>query len=259
MVNNLIVEIKDFTGTITVNRPAVLNALNLETVREFASAVKKMDEEKGVRVVVITGAGEKAFVAGADIAAMKKMTPEEAENFAREGHACMNAIGLCSKPVIAMVNGFALGGGTELAIACDIIYASDTAKFGLPEVKLGLYPGFGGTQRLMRLIGAARARELIFSGRIISVTQAYEWGIVNRVFPAGELKNEVAKLAGEISANGPVAISTAKGLMTRGMNLGLDSALKTECAEFSKLFGTKDLTEGLSAFLEKRKPVFSGT
>lgn len=255
---NLIAESSAGIGTITINRPDVLNALNFDTVCELEEAVKTFATDTQVRVVVITGAGDKAFVAGADIAAMREMTAEQADGFAKKGHSAMRAIEECGKPVIAAVNGFALGGGTELAIACDFIYAAETAKFGLPEVKLGLYPGFGGTQRLWRIIGPSRAKEMIFSGRIIDAKMACEWGIVNRVFPAAELKEQVTKMAEEIAANGPVAISAAKRLINSSMNMTLDRGLESECQMFRTLFTTEDMIEGLSAFLEKRKPSFKG-
>ncbi|MFH0799943.1 MAG: enoyl-CoA hydratase-related protein [Pseudomonadota bacterium] len=253
---NIIVEKDGSTCTITINRPEVRNALNLETVGEIGAAVKQAGGDKGARAVIITGSGEKAFVSGADIAAMRDMKEAEAKRFAEAGHACMRAIESCPKPVIAAVNGFALGGGTELTIACDIAFAADTARFGLPEVKLGLYPGFGGTQRLPRLIGSMRARELIFTGRIIDAREALEWGIVSRVVPQAELMPEARKLAAEIAGNGPVAIAAAKSLVVRGMNLGLESALDNERIEFARLFTTADRIEGLTAFLEKRKPNF---
>lgn len=255
---NLLVENIEGLGWLTINRPAQLNALNMETVGEIAVAVRRMEGDRAVKAIAITGAGEKAFVSGADIAAMQGMTPAQAEEFAEQGHHCMRAIEECGKAVIAAVNGYALGGGTELALACDIVYAAETAKFGLPEVKLGLFPGFGGTQRLPRLVGAARAREVIFSGRVYSAAQALEIGLVNRVFPLNELKDEVTKLAREIMANGPVAVALAKKLILEGMGLPLRGALENERAHFSKIFETKDHREGLTAFLEKRAPAFRG-
>lgn len=258
VMKNVISEISGAIGTITINRAPVLNALNLETLLELETVVREFGGDRSVRTIIITGDGEKAFVSGADIAAMKEMTPAEAAEFASRGHACMDAIGKAPKPVIAAVNGFALGGGTELAISCDIVYAADTARFGLPEVKLGLYPGFGGTQRLPRLIGASRARELIFSGRIISAKEAFEWGIVNRVVPQANLKPEVMKLAAEIAANAPAAVAKAKRLINECGDISLSEGLNMERTGFSDLFETTDRIEGLTAFLEKRKPVFRG-
>lgn len=253
---NVLVEVKGQTGIITINRPKVLNALNLETVAEIEAAVKQMGANEQVRVVIITGSGDRAFVSGADIAAMKEMSVKDAAQFASTGHSCMNAIGALSKPVIAAVNGFALGGGTELAIACDIIIASENAKFGLPEVKLGLYPGFGGTQRLPRLIGNAKASELIFTGRIINAKEAFDFGIINRILPLDALMNEAMKIADEIAANSPVAVSKAKRVIRDGLAKNLPDALENERANFASLFETNDRVEGMSAFLEKRKPNF---
>lgn len=257
-LKNILTETLGLIGMITVNRPKVLNALNLETIGELELAIKRMDDDDGTRVLIITGAGDKSFVAGADIAAMREMNEHQAAEFAEQGHRCMNSIGLCAKPVIAAVNGFALGGGTELAISCDLILASENAKFGLPEVKLGLYPGFGGTQRLPRLIGAARAKELIFTGRIIDAKQAYEWGLAGRVFPAEGFMDHVIRLANEISENGPIAVSMAKMVANEGLGMHLADALKNEQDHFSKLFATKDHIEGMTAFLEKRRPAFKG-
>lgn len=254
---NILAETCDNVATITINRPDVLNALNMETLGELISAVESAGGDKNVRAVIITGAG-RAFIAGADIAAMSKMGETEANEFSARGHALMRTIAECGKPVIAAVNGFALGGGTELALACDIIYASDAAKFGLPEVKLGLYPGFGGTQRLPRLVGAARAMEMILSGCVIDAKQALEWGIVNRVVPAAELLAEARNLANDIAQNGPVAVATARRLVRRNAELPLAAALEEERAGFGKIFRTADKTEGLAAFLEKRKANFSG-
>lgn len=255
---NIIDETSGSICTITINRPEVLNALDTMTLRELTDAVEKTGGDKSVRVIILTGSGEKAFVSGADIAAMSKMTEGEADEFATAGHGLMNAIASCPRPVIAAVNGFALGGGMELILACDIAYAGENAKFGLPEVKLGLYPGFGGTQRLTRLVGQMKAMELILSGRVIDSKKALEWGIVNRVIPAAELMTEVKKLAGEIAQNGPTATSIARGLVRKSAELPLHTALEEERANFSKIFRTADKTEGLRAFLEKRKPNFLG-
>jgi len=253
---NIFTKISGKIGVITVNRPQVMNALDIATVDELKNAVGEFDKEGSVRVLVITGGGEKSFVSGADIAAMLKMAPNDAMEFARHGHDLMNAIESCSKPVIAAVNGFALGGGTELAISCDMIIASENAKFGLPEVKLGLYPGFGGTQRLKRLIGEARAREMIFTGQIIPASRAYDIGIVNHVYAQADLTNETMKLAEQIAANSPNAIKAAKRVMKEGLELKGSDSLAFERDQFPHLFEHPDRTEGLQAFLDKRRPEF---
>ncbi len=255
---NIILEYKEGMGILKVNRPHVMNALNLDTLDEISIAIKKLEDNKEVKVIVITGAGEKAFVAGADISAMNKMTADDADEFASQGHRCMSEIENCTKPVIAAVNGFALGGGTELALACDFIYASENAKFGLPEVKLGIFPGFGGTQRLPRAIGVSRARELIFSGRTIDAQEAYRLGLINKITSQQNLMEEVTKTAKEIMNNGPVALSLAKHAINKGIDLTLKTGLDIERQAFHKCFETEDRREGMSAFLEKRNANFKG-
>ena len=255
---NILTEKNDTVGIITINRPQVMNALNLETLSELCGAMEQMGTDNSLRTIIITGAGEKSFVSGADISAMIQMSEKDSESFAKSGHTLMNLIENVDKPVIAAVNGFALGGGTEIVLACDIIYASENAKFGLPEVKLGIYPGFGGTQRLTQLIGISRAKEMIFTGRIISALDACELGIVNRVVAVSELMDEVLNLSVTIASNGPLAIATAKKLMNDGRNKTFEGALENEQKSFSKLFLSADRSEGMRAFLEKRKPVFRG-
>ena len=255
---NILVEKSEMLGTITVNRPAVRNALDLVTLGEIEAAMKEMAGNAALRVVIITGSGEKAFVSGADIAAMKEMNSGEACAFATAGHHCMRAMEECGKPVIAAVNGFALGGGMELALACDFIIASERAMFGLPEVKLGLYPGFGGTQRLSKLVGLARARELIFTGRMIDAREAMTIGLVCKMVSNDALLDEVHSVAREIAANGPFALAFAKRLINHGRGLSFGKALEEERGGFELLFKTKDRIEGLGAFLEKRKPKFTG-
>ncbi|OGQ23007.1 MAG: hypothetical protein A3I05_07240 [Deltaproteobacteria bacterium RIFCSPLOWO2_02_FULL_44_10] len=255
---NLITETIGSIGVLKINRPKQLNALNMETLIELERAVTEFDHQTNIRVIVITGEGEKAFVAGADIAAMREMTPTQADEFAHQGHRTMNTIEQASKPVIACVNGYALGGGTELALACDILYASDKATFGLPETKLSLLPGFGGTQRMPRLIGVARAKELIFTGKTLSAQEAYELGIVNKVIAHAELPSAVRSLAETIAANSPGAIRLAKKVINQGNNLSFQAALEYERTQFEELFATQDCKEGLAAFLEKRKPEFKG-
>lgn len=253
---SILAEIRDRVGIITINRPKALNSLNVETVNELKQAVKYFDGDKTIRVMVITGAGEKAFVAGADISSFPKMSKSEAGAFASNGLELMRSIEAASKPVIAAVNGYALGGGTELALACDFIYASETAVFGLPEVSLGIFPGFGGTQRLNKVVGMNWARELIYTGRKIKADEARCIGLVNKVVPAAELMNEVTKTAQEIIANSPMAIAAVKGVINRGATLPLEEGLAIEKAEFARCFETADMKEGVAAFLEKRKPSF---
>ncbi len=253
---NILTEIRDRIGIITVNRPKVLNALNEDTVGELFSAVKEFDSNKDIRVVVITGAGEKAFVAGADISGFPAMGKEGALKFAEAGHQLMNAIEASTKPVIAAVNGYALGGGTELALACDFIYASDNAVFGLPEVSLGIFPGFGGTQRLNKVVGMARARELIYTGRKIKADEALRIGLVNKIVPQADLINEVTKAVQEIMANGPNAVALVKHVVNSGATLPLAEGLEIEKAKFAECFLMPDMKEGVTAFLEKRKAKF---
>lgn len=253
---NILIETKDQVGIITINRPKSLNALNLDTIKEMTVAVKSMDDDKNVRVIIITGAGEKAFVAGADISTFPTMVKKCADQFARTGHELMHVIESAGKPVIAAVNGFALGGGTELALACDFIYAADTAFFGLPEVSLGLFPGFGGTQRLNKVVGLNWARELIYTGRKIKADEALRIGLVNKVVPANELMSVVMKCAQEISANSPSAIVAVKDVINRGATLPLHEGLTIEREKFSHCFETSDMKEGVSAFLEKRRPIW---
>lgn len=253
---NILTEVRDRIGKITVNRPKVLNALNKETISELFNAVKEFDSNRDIRVVVITGAGEKAFVAGADINRFPTMGKDEALKFAEEGHKLMNATESSPKPFIAAVNGYALGGGTELALACDFIYASENAIFGLPEVSLGIFPGFGGTQRLNKVIGINRTRELIYTGRKIKADEALRIGLANKVVPGIELMSEVMKTAQEIIANGPNAVALVKHVVNSGATLPLAEGLEIEKAKFAECFLMPDMKEGVAAFLEKRKPKF---
>jgi len=256
--SNIIVDAKEGIGTLTINRPKALNALNVDTLNEMIQGVKELESNDSVNVIIVTGSGDKAFIAGADIAAMKEMNKSDAERFAHVGHHAMKALRKCEKPVIAMVNGYALGGGTETAIACDFIYASEKAKFGLPEVALGIFPGFGGTQRLPRHIGEQRAKELIFSGRMVSAAEAYEWGIVNKVCPPEKLLEETLAIAGEICKKGQVAVRMAKRAVNRGLSEKYEQALEIERDIFAECFATEDRKEGMEAFIEKRTPNFIG-
>jgi enoyl-CoA hydratase len=251
-------ETSDFTAIVKVNREKALNALNADVLKELKSTFQALSNNQEVRSIILTGAGDKAFVAGADIAAMSQMTVAQASEFATLGHEAMNAVQECSKPVIAAVNGFCLGGGLELALSCDFIYASQKAKLGLPETGLGLYPGFGGTQRLARVIGSARAKELIMSARLISADEAADWGIVNKVCAPEQLLANAKACAAEINSKGPVSVSLAKKVINQGLDESLPVGLELEKGSFALCFSTEDLKEGLGAFLEKRKPEFHG-
>ena len=253
---NITLKKESAIALITFNRPKVLNALNGDTLSELYEGVTTLNDDKGVRGIIVTGNG-KAFVAGADIAEMQRYTPDEARRFSQLGHKTMDAIQNAGKPVIAAVNGFALGGGLELALACDIIIASDKAMLGLPEVNLGLIPGFGGTQRLPRLIGKSRAKELIFTGDAVTAARAYEIGLVNRVVPPEQLLMEAEAMAQKIGKKGPGAIRLAKRVIDRGYNENLPEGCAMELDAFVESFTTEEHEEGIKAFLEKRKPLFS--
>ncbi len=256
--NNLILEIESGIAIVTINRPKALNALNKETLEELMSCLQTLKDSDEVGVVILTGSGEKAFVAGADISFMRKLSPLEVRTFAGLGHECMDTIEKLSKPVIAAINGFALGGGCELAISCDIRLASDNAKFGQPEVNLGILPGFGGTQRLPRLIGRGRASELIFTGDMIDAQEAYRIGLVNRVFPQGELLAAGREMAKKIMSRGPIAVRLSKDAIINGMEMDLARACAYEVDQFALSFTSDDQKEGMDAFLQKRPAVFQG-
>lgn len=242
-------------STLTVNRPETLNALDRATLEGMAAAIAQVAAHQP-RALIVTGAGDKAFVAGADIAAMSRMTPTDAEAFARLGQSVFAALEALPLPVIAAVNGFALGGGCELALACDFIYASDKAKFGQPEVKLGIIPGFGGTQRLSRRIGLGMARELIYSGRVVGPEEALHIGLVNAVSPRRELMDKAIEAARAIAAVGPRAVAAAKQVMNAGADASLANAIELEAAAFGHCFEQPEQKEGMSAFLDKRPPKF---
>jgi enoyl-CoA hydratase len=257
--HNLLIQRDDGVLTITFNRPQVLNALNSATMSELSAAIDEAERDSDVRCVILTGAGERAFVAGADINELKAIPdgPEGAE-FARRGQDILFRIENLSKPVIVAINGYALGGGCELAMACDIRIAADTAKLGQPEINLGIIPGYGGTQRLPRLVGKGQAKYLVLSGETISAQEALRIGLVDRVVPASELMASATDLARRIAAKPPIAIALAK----RAINIGTETDLETACAFEASQFGlacaTEDHLEGTSAFLEKRKPTFRG-
>lgn len=252
---NLLLEQKDTTAIITINRPQSLNALNKKTIEELSETLHQLNLNKEVRVIVITGAGEKSFVAGADIKEFSDFDSDKAEELSRKGHEILfDKIENMSKPVIAAVNGFALGGGLELAMACHIRYASENAKLGLPEVTLGLIPGYGGTQRLPKLVGKGHANEMIFSAKMINAQKAKEIGLVNEVFPLEELLPKTLELASVIARNSPLGIQKAIIAVNTSETA---EGFETEIRSFGELFDQKDKKEGVAAFLEKRKPVFA--
>lgn len=249
---------EDGLALITVNRPQALNALNCDTLEELRAAVLAADKDPAVRVIIITGAGAKAFVAGADIAQMRGLSPLEGRDMTILGQEVFAAIENLAKPVIAAINGFALGGGCELAMACDIRLASDKAKFGQPEVSLGITPGFAGTQRLTRLVGRGKAKLLIFSGDIIDAAEALRIGLVDKVVPADELLAAAKALAGRIIAKAPQAVSQSKLAINKGIEMEAELGYAFEAEVFGMCFTTEDQREGMRAFLEKRKPAFNG-
>jgi enoyl-CoA hydratase len=244
--------------TLTINRPDKLNALNSRVIIELTMAFRQASEDASVRTVVLTGSGEKAFVAGADISEMTGLSPLQLRDFSRRGQSLMTAIERLDKPVIAAINGFALGGGFELAMACHIRLASETAKIGQPEVKLGLIPGFGGTQRLLRLAGRGAALELCLTGEPIDAARALQLGLVTRVFPAVDIAREAAAMAARLSGLAPQALRGVIDAIAYGGESTLDQGLDYETQVFALLASSDDMREGTSAFLEKRKPVFNG-
>lgn len=255
----VVVERAGAVATVTINRPDKLNALNAQVVAELSRAFAELAavEEEPIRVAILTGAG-KAFVAGADIAQMAGLTPVEAKRFADAGHRLCHQIEALPFVVIAAINGFALGGGCELALSCDFMYAAENAKLGQPEVNLGVIPGFGGTQRLMRRVGIAKARELVYTGDMITAEQALTIGLVNAVFPLADLLPKVREVAQKIASKGPLAIAAAKRVMLHGEALDMASACELEAQAFAGLFGSEDQRGGMKAFMEKTKPVFVG-
>lgn len=243
---------------ITVNRPDKLNALNGDTLDALREAFAAAAEDAAVRVVVLTGAGAKAFVAGADIAQMSGLSAVEGRDFSLRGQRMMRAIEKMPKPVIAMINGFALGGGLELAMACHLRIAAETARLGQPEINLGLIPGFGGSQRLLRLAGRAATLELCLLGAPIDANRALQLGIVNRVVPAANLESETMQLAGQLAAAAPLALRGLLDCINVGGECGIEEGLEYESAQFGLMFSTQDMREGTAAFLQRRKPEFVG-
>ncbi|TET95709.1 MAG: enoyl-CoA hydratase/isomerase family protein [Desulfobacteraceae bacterium] len=243
---------------IRFNRPKVLNAINPTVVAEMKDALEKVAADKFIKVLILTGEGDKAFVAGADIASMKDYTPLEGKFFSRQGQELLFQLESLSIPVIACVNGFALGGGTEISMACDFIYAADSAKFGQPEINLGIIPGFGGTQRLSRLVGKSMAKELCMTGVMISAQEAKDIGLVNKVFPKESLWEETMKVAKLLASKGKVSIRAVKESIERGCDQDLRTGCYMESDAFGMCMASADAREGMEAFLEKRKAKFKG-
>ncbi len=255
MYENIKYEVKENIGYVTINRPKAMNALNMDVLNELYDVFTEIDQDKDLRAVILTGEG-KAFVAGADIAQMHQLNALEGREMMMMGHKVMNLIENNEKPVIAAVNGFALGGGCELAMACDIRIASEKAKFAQPEVGLGIIPGFGGTQRLARLVGKGMAKYMILTAEMIKAEEAHRIGLVEKVVAPEELLPEAERIAQTIAAKAPIAIATAKSAINNGYDMDMKSASKFEIETFTAAFGSDDKTEGMAAFLEKRAPEF---
>jgi len=249
---------EEAAAIITIDRPKALNALNADVLAQLREAARKAWADDEVKGVIVTGAGGKAFVAGADIATMANLPPSKGLEFAELGLNTLQILEDMPKPVIAAINGFALGGGMELALACDMIYATPKSKLGQPEVKLGIIPGFGGTQRLSRLVGRNRAKEIIYTGDMIDAARAREYGLVQEVVEEERLLDFCKEVIGKIAAVGPIAVAQAKRAINKGSDLALDAGLAVEKLAFMSLFNTHDQKEGMAAFLEKRKPQFKG-
>lgn len=257
-LKNVIYEKSEGIAIITINRPDALNALNAETIDEILQCLEDIAKDDNVRAVILTGAGPKAFCAGADIKAMKGMTALDARKLSQMGYKLCKAIENLEKPVIAAINGYALGGGLEVAMACDLRIASEKARMGQTEINIGLIPGWGGTQRLPRLVGKTLAKEMVFTGKMIDAQTAYQRGLVNKVVPPEQLMDAAKEMAKELASKAPVALKLSKMLINYGLETDLDTALVLEREAFGVVASTEDLQEGVSAFLEKRKPVFKG-
>jgi enoyl-CoA hydratase len=256
---NIIFQVEKGIATITFNRPEVLNALNETCLEEFSRAIGVIAGDEDVRVLILTGAGEKSFVAGADIKEFLKFNALKAKTFSEKGHHIVHRLQDLPIPVIAAVNGFALGGGCEVVLACDFVYASENAMFGLPEINLGIIPGFGGTQRLPRIIGKNRAKEMIFTGKMIPAAEAHAMGLVNKVCSQEQLMDEVLKVAGIIVSKGKVSLRAAKQAINNGMDVDLKTGCRIENDAFAICLTSPDAMEGTKAFLEKREARFKGT
>ena len=258
-METILLNVEGHVATITINRPKALNALSTQVLTELNEALNEVDANKDVYALVITGAGEKSFVAGADIAEMKDLDAKGGEEFGLLGNRVFRRIENLDKPVIAAISGFALGGGCELAMACDIRIASEKAKFAQPEAGLGITPGFGGTQRLPRIVGLGKAKEMIYTCAMIKADEALRIGLVNKVVPLENLMEEARKMASVICANAPIAVKYCKDAINRGMQVDIDKAIEIEANDFGKCFDSEDQVEGMTAFLERREKNFKNS
>lgn len=256
---NLLLAFDGRVATLTIQRPDALNALDNATIDELLHTLSDLYAHPDLGALIITGSGDKAFVAGADIKELARLDEGAAWTFSRRGHAVCDMLASAPFVTLAAVNGYALGGGCELALACDLIYAAEHAHFGQPEVNLGVVPGFGGTQRLARLVGPMLARHLVLTGRMIDAQEALRIGLVAQLYPSAELLPKVQRTAATIAAKAPLAIAKAKHVMAHGLDLSLDDACRVESEAFAELFNTQDLREGMSAFIDKRTPHFTGS
>lgn len=256
-LKNIILEKSEHLAIVTINRPKALNALNSETLKDLDIVIEDLEKDNNIYCVILTGSGEKAFVAGADISEMKDLSEEEGRDFGLLGNKVFRRLEKLDKPIIAAISGFALGGGCELAMACDIRIASEKAKFAQPEAGLGITPGFGGTQRLARLVGEGKAKELIYTCATIRADEALRIGLVNKVVPLESLMDEAKAMANLIMANAPIAVKLCKDAINRGMQVDIDKAVKIEAGDFGKCFATEDQKEGMTAFMERRDKNFS--
>ena len=255
-LKNVILEKDSNLAVVTINRPKALNALNSDTLKDLDTVIDDLEKENDIYAVIITGAGEKSFVAGADIAEMKDLNEEQGREFGTLGNKVFRRLENLNKPTIAAISGFALGGGCELAMACDIRIASEKAKFAQPEAGLGITPGFGGTQRLARIVGIGKAKEMIYTCDMIKADEALRIGLVNKVVPLENLLDEASAMAAKIVANAPIAVRLCKDAINRGLQVDIDKAIEIEAEDFGKCFSSEDQKEGMSAFLERRDKNF---